>query len=137
VSRPRQVVCHAGHQFSPANVRVNANGSQECVVCARRRSRDWQRAQRARLPVVDDKPPSIALVMWTTGRDNEIRASWLFFATRAAARAAAPRDVPWSVVDVARPRWVNYPSIAEVVKRTREMMSTVYPEPAKARWSAI
>jgi hypothetical protein len=136
VSRPRQVVCHAGHPLTPANTRRAASGAQVCLACARRRSRDWQRAQRACLAVVDDKP-TIALVVWTTGSDGEIRASWLMFATRAEAAAAAPHDAPWSVVDIARPRWVNYPTVGEVVKRTRQMMTTPYPEPIKSRYSAI
>jgi hypothetical protein len=124
VARPRATVCHAGHELTPANVRRNANGAQECLACARRRSRDWQRRRRARLPVVDDKQPkTIALVVWREVRPpnqaRDFRASFTYFASHADAARAAPRDAPFTVVDLSRKPWRRMPSIDELVGRTR------------------
>jgi len=89
----------------------------QCLACARRRSRDWQR--RRRLPVVDDKQPkTIALVVWRDCRTasnqvREPRASWSFYAYFADARAV------WTVVDVARKPWRHNPRLDEIIARTR------------------
>jgi hypothetical protein len=107
VGRPRQHSCHAGHSFSPANVRLNNNGSQECQACHRRRSRAWQRRHRAAHPAVDDKPAPIALVVWAP---RSLYASWTFHPSRQAAAALAPGDgTPYSVVDIARKPWIHLP----------------------------
>jgi hypothetical protein len=106
VGRPRQKSCSFGHPFTEANVRRGRDGRQVCVVCARRRARDWQRRHRATVPRVDDKqgPPTIALVVW---RPREYWASWTFHQTRAEAAAHAPTDAPYSIVDVARKPWIQ------------------------------
>jgi hypothetical protein len=107
VGRPRQSRCHRGHALSPANVRLIANGSQQCTVCARRRARDWARAQRAHQPIVDNKHPTIALVVWRfDGRD--FRASWSYHRTPREASAQAPADAPFTVVDIARKPWIRH-----------------------------
>jgi hypothetical protein len=109
VGRPRQIACQLGHPFTPANTRLSADGSQQCLVCARRRSRDWQRRHRAHLPPVDDKPGSVALIIWS----EDLLASWTYHRTHEAAVALAPTDAPWTVVDVARKPWIKHPSIGK------------------------
>jgi hypothetical protein len=101
VGRPRATHCLRNHPFTPANVRYNGNGSQDCVVCARRRSRAWQRRHRVHLPIVDDKQGGpIALVTW---QGRAMRASWTFHPSHAHAAALAPADgTPYTIVDVAQ-----------------------------------
>lgn len=40
--------CNAGHEFSPANTRIDKRGQRVCLACARRSHRDAARARRAR-----------------------------------------------------------------------------------------
>jgi len=110
VSRPRQIACKCGHPFTQANTRYNGNGAQECVVCARRRSRVWARRHRATQPSVDDKQGSFALVVWgIDDRPALLRAAWSFHRSRAAAAKLAPDDgTPFSIVDVARKPWIKH-----------------------------
>jgi hypothetical protein len=118
VARPRQHSCHAGHRFTEANTRLNGNGSQECLACHRRRSRDWQRQHPDNQesldndPAVDDKQPHpIALVVWAP---PGLQASWTYHATRDAAAALAPRDgTPFSIVDITRKPWIQHPPIGK------------------------
>jgi hypothetical protein len=35
--RAAQTACHIGHEFTPANTRRRANGTRECIACARHR----------------------------------------------------------------------------------------------------
>jgi hypothetical protein len=111
MGRPRQIACHLGHPLSPANVRYNGSGAQECQACHRRRSRAWARRHRASQPTVDNKsPPTIALVVWGTDeRPALLRASWTYRRSRAAAAKLAPTDgTPFSIVDVARKPWIKH-----------------------------
>ena len=118
MGRPRQQTCHLGHPLSPANVRLNANGSQECCACARRRSRQWQRQHRATQHRVDNKPPpppTIALVLYPSDGHGGIRACWTYHQTRAAAAELAPDDCPYTIVDISRKPWIDRPSIGKGV----------------------
>jgi len=112
VGRPRQQSCKCGHLFTPANVRHGRDGRQECCACARRRDRDWKRQHRAHLPIVDDKPATVALVVW--GAD--LRASWSFHRSHADAAAHAPTDAPFTVVDIARKPWISHHTIGKGTK---------------------
>jgi hypothetical protein len=115
-------------------VRLNANGSQECVVCVRRRNRDWQRHRRARdQQGVDDKQPdtpaqpgTVALIVWRP-QCHEFRASWIFFHSRADALAAAPTDAVWSVVDTATPTRRYRGITDEQIRRARRYLAVPYP----------
>jgi hypothetical protein len=115
VGRPRQTACAFGHPFTPANVRYNAAGSQECCACARRRSRQWQRQHRASQPIVDDKRPTFALVVYPSDGHGGIRARWTYHQTRAAAAELAPDDCPYTIVDISRKPWIDRPSIGKGV----------------------
>jgi hypothetical protein len=42
VGRPQQTACFFGHPFTETNTRRSAAGAQVCVVCARRRLREWR-----------------------------------------------------------------------------------------------
>ena len=109
VGRPRQTACAFGHPFTEANVRHGRDGRQECCACARRRDRDWKRQHRAHLPIVDDKPATVALVVW--GAD--LRASWSFHRSHADALLHAPTDAPFTVVDIARKPWISHHTIGK------------------------
>ena len=114
MARPRQVACHLGHPFTGANVRHGRDGRQVCVVCARRRDRDWKRQHRAHLPIVDDKqPPTIALVVWAS---QNLHATWTYHRTHADAAAHAPTDAPFTVVDIARKPWISHHTIGKGTK---------------------
>ena len=112
MGRPRQTACAFGHPFTEANVRHGRDGRQECCACARRRDRDWKRQHRAHLPIVDDKPATVALVVW--GAD--LRASWSFHRSHADAAAHAPTDAPFTVVDIARKPWISHHTIGKGTK---------------------
>jgi hypothetical protein len=125
VSRPVQIACKLGHPFTPANVRYNGNGSQECVVCARRRDRNWKRRHRASQPIVDDKQGTVALVVWrpTPGR-GDLVASWTFHRSYADAAAQAPDDgTAFTVVDIARKPWVRHLRIGKGVLMSAKELS--------------
>ena len=108
MARPRQTSCRRGHRFTDANTRLNANNSQVCAVCARRRDRDWKRQHRAHLPIVDDKPATVALIVWAA----DLTASWTFHRDRAAAVASAPGDgSAFTVIDVVARRKLPAPRI--------------------------
>jgi hypothetical protein len=116
MARPRQTACAYGHPLgSPANTRLNRDGSQTCVACARRRDRDWKRRRRASQPIVDDKPrpPTIALVMYPSDGHGGIRACWTYHQTRAAAAELAPDDCPYTIVDISRKPWIDRPKIGK------------------------
>ena len=112
MARPRQTSCRRGHRFTDANTRLNANNSQVCAVCARRRDRDWKRQHRAHLPIVDDKPaPTIALVVWAS---QNLHATWSYHRTHADAAALAPANgTPYTIINVAQPKLrppkINWP----------------------------
>jgi hypothetical protein len=112
VARPRQIACQLGHPFTPANVRINGSGSQECLVCARRRSRQWARRHRASQPIIDDKhPPTVALVVWAS---QNLHATWTYHHTHADAAAQAPDDgTPYTIVDINRKPWISHHTIGK------------------------
>jgi hypothetical protein len=116
MARPRQTACAYGHPLgSPGNTRYNRNGSAECQACHRRRCRDWQRQHRASQPIVDDKQvqaATIALVVWRP-QPREYSATWTYHATYAEAAAAAPADLPFTIVDIARKPWVHPLSVGK------------------------
>ena len=61
-----------------------------------------------------------ALIVW----DRHLHSHFLYFASRAEAYAAAPADIPWSVVDIAakpRPNDRQPVTIHEIVNRTRSV----------------
>lgn len=65
-----------------------------------------------------------ALVMWV-GRS--MRARWMYFTTQAAAEAAAPHDIPFTVVDLERkPTETVFPTVDDIVARTRHPAAVVY-----------
>ena len=113
VGRPRQTACAFGHPFTEANVRHGRDGRQECCACARRRDRDWKRQHRAHLPIVDDKPGTVALVVWAS---QNLHATWTYHRTHADAAAHAPGDgTPYTIINVAQPKLrppkINWPIV--------------------------
>lgn len=70
----------------------------------------------------------IALITWTRYQ----RARWTFYPSRSAAMAAAPEDGPWSIADIATQPRVRFPSVVELLKRTRyDEDASVYPATTK------
>lgn len=58
-----------------------------------------------------------------------------YFGSREAARAAAPQDVPWTVVDVAAPPKEKILSVPELLKLTvRPMIEVPYPHKRKSSY---
>jgi hypothetical protein len=45
--RKAQTHCVHGHEFTPANTMLRANGNRGCLECRRRISREWARRKRA------------------------------------------------------------------------------------------
>lgn len=46
-AKARMTHCQYGHEFTPENTKVRANGTRACRVCSRRRKREsWHRAPR-------------------------------------------------------------------------------------------
>ena len=132
MGRPRQSTCHLGHPLSPANVRLNAAGSQECLVCARRRSRDWARRHRASQSTVDDKqPPKFALVMWAS---PNLHAFWTYHHTHADAAAHAPTDAPFTVVDTSRRPWIHPLSVGKGVPMNPRELARLQAAFAANEW---
>jgi hypothetical protein len=54
-------------------------------------------------------------VLYPSDGHGGIRACWTFHRSRAEAAAAAPADLPWSVVDVAKKPWIDRPKIGKGV----------------------
>jgi hypothetical protein len=102
--RPRQNACQLGHEFTAGNVRIDGRGAQRCAVCGRRHSRQYRIREKARR---ENQPATIALVVWR----DDLAASWTYHPTRAAAAKLAPRDAPYTIVDVAREPWIAHPPI--------------------------
>ncbi|OBI53595.1 hypothetical protein A5705_02980 [Mycobacterium sp. E787] len=78
-------------------------------------------------PAVVPIPPPIAggryaLIVWPPRRRGDLLARWLFFETRGEAEAAAPADMPWSVVDTtvqAKRRHIDSREVDAYIRATR------------------
>jgi hypothetical protein len=70
-------------------------------------------------------PRPWALITWS----RSLAASWRYYATRAEAEAHAPTTgKAWTIVDVSRePSTTTYPTVDQIVHRTRRMDHIVYP----------
>ena len=74
---------------------------------------DWKRQHRAHLPIVDDKPGTVALVVWAS---QNLHATWTYHRTHADAAAHAPGDgTPYTIINVAQPKLrppkINWPIV--------------------------
>jgi hypothetical protein len=74
-------------------------------------------------------PKTFALITWRDLPHHAAEAQWTFHPTRAAARAAAPAGEPWTVVDIARAPWIEWPSMIELLRRGKYVEQDVSPYP--------
>jgi hypothetical protein len=74
-------------------------------------------------------PKTWALITWRDVPHHAPEAGWTFHPTRAAAEAAAPVGVPWTVVDITRAPWIEFPSMIGLLRRGRYVEQDVSPYP--------
>jgi hypothetical protein len=103
--RPAQQCARCGALFTPSRTDTKfCSGACRQAAWRAARPRDW------------------AVVWWVRDRKAaEIRARWSYHLTAELAQRAAPPDEPFTVVNIRKPPSITFPSIEEIVRRTRPL----------------